>query len=80
MPRARRPLLPQQDIGFPVSADLLPRWGAAGRLEFGELTNIVVDGKRVQVVATAWPGRDHKTLTKAHVELLFCGLGLPTWE
>lgn len=69
-----------KNIGFPVCVDLSPRWGAPGSLQFGEVSTMVVDGKLVQVVATAWPGRDHKPLTKVHVQLLFCGLGLPTWE
>lgn len=64
-------------IGFPVCAALLPRWGTTDRVEFGEVTTLVVNGKRVQALATAWPGRGHEALTKAHVQSLFCGLGLP---
>lgn len=69
-----------KNIAFPVYSDLLCRWATPGRVEFGELTTVVVNDKRVQAIATAWPGRGHEVLTKAHVRSLFCGLGLPMWE
>lgn len=69
-----------KNIAFPVCVDLLSRWGASGRVEFGEVTAVVVNDEPVQAVATAWPGRGHEALTKAHVQSLFCVLGLPTWE
>jgi hypothetical protein len=68
-------------IGFPVSAELLSRWRAPDRIPFGEVTSIVVGSKSVQAIATTWPGREvHKPLAKAHMHLLFSGLGLPTWH
>jgi len=68
-------------IGFPVAANLLPRWGAAENVPFGEVITIVVGSKTVQAIATTWPGREvHKPLAKAHVQALFSGLGVPTWH
>jgi len=69
-----------KNIAFPVCTDLLPGWGVSGRIEFGELITVVVNDNPVQTIATAWPGRGHEALTKVHVQSLFCGLGLPTWE
>lgn len=69
-----------KNIGFPVCTDLMPHWRHSGCVEFGEVTTVVVDDRRVQVVATAWPGRGHETFTKAHVRSLCCGLGLATCQ
>lgn len=69
-----------KNIGFPVCADLLPHWGHSGRVEFGEVTMVALGDRPVQVVTTAWPGRGHEALTKAHVQSLLCELGLPTWQ
>lgn len=66
-------------IGFPVCADLLSHWGHSGPVEFGQVTTVIVEDRPLHVVATAWPGRGNKPLTKAHVQSLFCELGLPTW-
>jgi hypothetical protein len=68
-----------KNIGFPVCSDLLPLWGAPTRVEFGQVTTVIVKGKPAQAVATAWPGRGHEALTKVHVQSLFCSLGVPTW-
>jgi len=70
-----------KNVGFPVSADLLPRWGAAHPVPFGEVVTVVVGSKTVHAISTTWPGREvHKPLAKAHLHSLFCGLGLPTWH
>lgn len=66
-----------KNIAFPVCADLLPGWGHPGPVLFGQLVTVVAADKPVQVVATAWPGRGQEALTKAHVQSLFCELGLP---
>ncbi len=68
-------------IGFPVSAALLPRWGAAGKVPFGEVIALDVGGKTVHAIGTTWPGREvHKPVAKAHVQALFSRLRVPTWQ
>ena len=67
-----------RNVGFPVFKDLASEWGVAGRLEFGALSTLVLRGKPTDVIATAWPGRGHEVLTRAHVQALFCRLGLAT--
>jgi uracil DNA glycosylase superfamily protein len=69
-----------KNIGLPVCNDLLPRWGPPAHIGLGQLTTVVVNDKPILAIATAWPGRSHEVLTEAHMRLLFCGLGLPTWE
>ncbi len=69
-----------KNIAFPVCGDLLPGWGHSGSVRFGQLMTAVVADRPVQVVATTWPGRGHEALTRAHIQSLFCGLGLPTWQ
>jgi|SRR5438876_1963128 len=65
-------------IGFPVCQDLARRWGSPGRVAFGTLTTLAVGDRPIDVIATAWPGRGHEALTRAHVQALFCRLGLAT--
>ena len=68
-------------IGLPVAAGLLPRWGAAGHLPFGEVISVNIAGKTARAIATTWPGREvHKPVAKAHVEALFSRLGVSTWQ
>src|SRR5436309_13567207 len=69
-----------KNVGFPVCQDLASWWGAPGHVEFGELTTLAVDERPIDVIATAWPGRGHEALTRAHVQALFCRLGLATWH
>jgi len=70
-----------KNVGFPVSADLLCRWGVAHPVPFGEVVTLFVGTKPVRVISTTWPGREvHKPLAKAHVQSLFFSLGLPTWN
>jgi len=69
-----------KNVGFPVYEDLLPRFGARDAVNFGEVTTIAVNGKLVQSVATAWPGRGNEALTKLHAQALLCQLGLPAWN
>jgi hypothetical protein len=70
-----------KNVGFPVSEDLLPRWGAGEPVPFGKVVSIAIGRKAVQAVSTTWPGREvHKPLAKVHVQSLFCTLGLPTWN
>lgn len=70
-----------KNVGFPVSAGLLPRWGPAQPVPFGELVQVTVGKKSVHAISTTWLGREvHKPLAKAHLEVLFNSLGLPTWS
>lgn len=68
-------------VGFPVSAELFPGWGAAPPVPFGKVVSLAIGTKTVHAISTTWPGREvHKPLAKAHVQSLFCGLGLRTWN
>lgn len=68
-------------VGLPVAANLLPRWGAAGNVPYGEVVQLVVRSKIVHAICTTWPGRAvHKLPAKAHVQALFSRLGVPTWR
>jgi len=70
-----------KNVGFPVSASLLPRWGEAQPVPFGEVVTVIVGTKPVHAISTTWPGREvHKPLAKAHVQSLFCSLGLQMWN
>ena len=70
-----------KNVGFPVSAGLLPRWGAVRPVPFGKVTTIEVGNKTVRAISTTWPGREvHKPVCKTHVHSLFCDLGLPMWH
>jgi hypothetical protein len=67
-----------KNIGFPVYKDLASAWSTAGDVEFGIVTTLLLGGKPMDVIATAWPGRGHEVLTRTHVHALFCRLGLAT--
>jgi uracil-DNA glycosylase len=67
-----------KNIGFPVYKELAREWGTAGDIAFGMLTTLLLDGKPIDVIATAWPGRGHEAVTRTHLHALFCRLGLAT--
>jgi hypothetical protein len=63
-----------------VSGDLLPCWGAAHPVPFGELVTLVVGAKPIRSISTTWPGREVNKPIAKDIQVLFSGLGLPTWN